>query len=164
MTTYRIVSGYDPCGRCGQCCGAPGSPNRDSPWPDNWPEAVASWQIDALADAQPIFTLSGHPDLGGQRAWAIRVGNKTYRGIWIPGHGLCADAPPYGDASAFEEMCPFLGNKLPNGSYPCGLAGTPFDAVYQQCMRVKTTGWTEQEVEQWQADHPLCSYVFEAEE
>ncbi len=147
------------CNRCGQCCGAPGSPNRDSPWPDNWPEVVKNWQIDVLGNTHPVFTVTGHPDLGGPRAFAVRIALRTYRGIWVPGHGLCADSPPYGDASSFEEMCPFLKSKRPDGSHPCALAGTQWDAQYQQCMDMGEL-WTEKSVAEWQANHPLCSYTW----
>lgn len=148
------------CNRCGQCCGAPGSPNRDSPWPNNWPEAVRNWSISALQTHLPMFTVTGHPDLGGQRAFAARIGNKTYRGIWIPGHGLCADAAPFGDESAYEEQCPFLGAQQPDDSYPCGLVGTPFEAVHTiQCAPMGEF-WSDTSVEEWQTNHPLCSYEF----
>jgi hypothetical protein len=106
-----------------------------------------------------VFTITGHPDLGGQRAFAARIGNKTYRGIWVQGHGLCIDTPPYGDDTAYEEQCPFLMNQLPDDSYPCGLAGTAFDAVFQQCM-IMGEIWSEASVQEWQANHPLCSWVF----
>jgi hypothetical protein len=154
---YRITGS---CNRCGQCCGAPGSPNQDSPWPNNWPEAVAGWRIDVLANVQPVFTITGHPALGGNTAFAVRVGNTTYRGIWVPGHGLCKDEPPYGDTSTFSETCPFLKNQLPDNSYPCGFEGTQYSAIPVQCTRmgeyIDDEGYNE-----WITNHPLCSYEFE---
>ena len=78
----------------------------------------------------------------------------------MPGHGLCADSPPYGDNTAYEEMCPLLKNQLPDGSYPCGLVGTPYEAVFDQCMDMGEGEWSDASVAEWQANHPLCSYVF----
>jgi hypothetical protein len=121
---------------------------------------VRTWTIEALGTHQPIFTLTGHPDLGGSRSWSVRIGNKTYRAIWIPGHGLCADEPPWGDATTFSEMCPFLAAQQPDGSYPCGLVGTSWEPIYTTTCAPMGELWTESSVAEWQANHPLCSYYW----
>lgn len=154
---YRISGS---CNRCGQCCGAPGSPNRDSPWPDRWPEALDSWAEEALQQI-PILKHVLLPSKGGQPYWAVRLGGTTYRGIWIPGHGLCRDNPPWGDITTYEETCPFLGEQQPDGSYPCGLIGTMYEDVYYDFCSQMGTYWQDFQVERWQEDHPLCSYTFE---
>jgi hypothetical protein len=152
------------CNRCGQCCGAPGSPNRDSPWPDNWPEALARWDPATLGEGLPLFSLVRLPGQGGPRYFATRVGRTTYRGIWIPGHGLCRDNPPWGDEDTYEETCPFLGDQQPDGSYPCGLVDSAWEDIYNDFCAPMGQRWTEAQVTQWQADHPLCSYTWVAEE
>jgi hypothetical protein len=147
------------CNRCGQCCGAPGSPNRDSPWPNNWPEAVATWRISYLAETFPVFQLTGHPALGGEVARVVRINNKNYSLRWVPGHGLCKNTPPLNDPNTWEEQCPFLMDQLPDDSYPCALAGTQWNQQYVQCMDMGEY-WDEASVAEWQANHPLCSYTF----
>lgn len=147
------------CSRCGQCCGAPGSPNRDSPWPNNWPEAVRTWQINNLASIFPVFQITGHPALGGETARVVRIDNKNYSFRWVSGHGLCHNSPPLNDPETYEEQCPFLASQLPDGSYPCALAGTQWDAQFQQCMAMGEF-WTEASVAEWQENHPLCSYTW----
>lgn len=150
------------CNRCGQCCGSPGSPYRDSPWPDPWPEALRTWRVSTIEGNLPVVLLAGFPPLGGPRAFAVRVANRTYRGIWVEGHGLCADAPPWGDPSAFEEMCPFLMAQQPDGTYPCALVGTRWEYIWTaMCEGEPPMEKTAEQVAQWQQRHPLCSYTWE---
>lgn len=147
------------CNRCGQCCGAPGSPERDSPWPDTYPEAVRNWTIASIEKNCPIFKLVGHPSLGAPTAAAFRVANKTYRAIWKPGHGLCADAPPWGDDKSFEEMCPFLMPQQPDGTHPCALVGTQWEYIWEKmCKPSPPMEMSEEDVKTWQRRHPKCSY------
>lgn len=157
------------CNQCGQCCGGGGAPNPSPPFPSTWPESVRNWQIAVLAESAPIFQVTGHPDLGGARAGAVRIGNKTFRWIWIPGRGLCADQPPWGDESAYLPQCPVL---MPEqqGVWACGIAGTPWQVIrdrlgcrdwpewehpeYGLGKWITEEGWT-----QWMTDHPACSYT-----
>jgi len=153
---------YGECTNCGMCCGSPDAPNRDSPWPDNWPEAVRTWQIEYLANVYPIFKTTGHPTLGGANAGAVRLGNKTYRWIWIPGHGLCADAAPYGNASTYYEMCPLLGARQPDGTYPCGAMGTPFEEIPTKLgCRTLPLEWDQKSIDEWFTNHPNCGFWYE---
>lgn len=153
---------YGECNSCGMCCGSPDAPNRDSPWPDNWPEAVRTWQIDYLAETFPIFQTTGHPDLGGAGAGAVRIANKTYRWIWVPGHGLCADAPPWGDPSTYEEMCPVLGSEQPDGTYPCGVMGTAWEEIPTKLgCRTLPEEWDQRSIDEWFTNHPKCGFWYE---
>ena len=157
MADYQISG---TCNRCGQCCGAPGSPNQDSPWPDNWPEALAAWSQDALDEHQALFRFLDHPSTLSESSFAVKFGNIIYRGIWVPGHGLCKDEEPYGDITTYSETCPFLMEQETDGSYPCALVQTNVDYIYyEQCAPMGDV-WSEASVQEWQANHPLCSYVF----
>lgn len=147
------------CKRSAQCCGVRGD---GSPWDRRWPGSVANWQIDVLVGTHPVFQLTGHPLLNPERvAFQVRIQNKTCSGLWVPGKGLCTNKPPLNDHSSYEESCPFLGKQEPDGSYPCLLAGTQWDAVYQQCMNMGPEVWDDRSAEQWMADHPDCGYEWE---
>ena len=150
------------CNDCGQCCGAPGSPNQDSPWPDTWPEGLRNWSQAGL-DQINLLKHIQLPTHGGDPYWTVRLGNVNYHGIWVPGHGLCKDSPPYGDILTFEETCPFLMDQEVDDSYPCALDGNPiFDEVYQTCRHEIAGKRVEEHWKmEWETNHPLCSYVLE---
>jgi hypothetical protein len=155
---------HDTCNRCGMCCGSETSPpaTRDSPWQDDWPGSLRTWRVDVIQAEVPVVALAGFPPLGGPTAFAARVEGRTYRGIWVPDHGLCADAPPWGDPASFEEMCPFLMPRQPDDSYPCALVGTAFDHVFRTlCEQYphEVIGRRET-VEEWFVNHPGCSYYY----
>ena len=157
-----MLTRYGECTNCGMCCGSPDAPNRDSPWADNWPEAVRTWRVDYLAETHPIFKITGHPALGGANSDSIRLGNKTQRWIWVHGHGLCADAAPYGDTTTYEEMCPFLGPRQPDGTYPCLARGTEWEEIPAKMgCRTLPLEWDEASIEQWFRDHPACGFWYE---
>ena len=105
-----------------------------------------------------MFAVTGHPDAGGPQAGAIRLGNRTYRWIWVPGVGLCTDAPPWGDPSSYLPQCPFLMAES-GGIYPCAVAGTPYQPIADQlgCRWLPET-WDEASWTQWITDHPACGY------
>jgi len=147
------------CSRCGQCCGADGSPNQANPWPKNWPEAIHAWE----PTARPaIVQLVGNPGDGDPIGYAIRLGNKTYRSVWVTGVGLCKDVAPFGDPSNYSLECPFLVDDPGDGSRPCALVGTAAEPVYQD--RCYPEGpeffYNQQSLDQWEADHPLCSHTW----
>jgi len=149
------------CSRCGQCCGADGSPYQDSPWPDSWPEAVRTWTVQSLADNCPIFTLVGHPALGGATAAVARIGSTNYSFRWVPGHGLCRNKPPLNDPNTWSEECPFLDKAEPDGSRPCGLVGTRWQPIFDQMCFPESFPPLEampQWVAKWKERHPLCGY------
>jgi hypothetical protein len=112
-----------------------------------------------------FFQLVGTPEHGGARARAIRIGNTTFRTIWVPGVGLVKDKAPWGDTSTYEEECPFLLGTPGDTSRACGLIGTAWEDVRNEVCGDGTKGIppflkTEEDVEQWETDHPSCSYVY----
>jgi len=121
---------------------------------------VRNWQIGVLSEAHPVFQITGHPDLGGSRYGAVRpIGsNTTFRWIWIPGNGLCADSAPYGDENTYEPQCPFLTGPVA-GEYPCGIAGTAVEIIKTQMgCRWLPEFMEDASWQQWITDHPLCSF------
>lgn len=45
------------CNRCGQCCGAPGGPDRRSPFPKDWPESLRTWTPENKEKLCPLIPL-----------------------------------------------------------------------------------------------------------
>lgn len=149
------------CNRCGQCCGAEGSPNQDSPWPDSWPESLATWQEARLLEEIPLFQLLAHPAHGGPSAGVAIVGGVQCYWIWVPGEGLCADRPPYGNPSKFHQKCPFLGDDPGDSTRPCLLVGTPFQWLFDaMCEIAPPQELPPFKVAIWQDNHPGCSYTW----
>lgn len=153
-----LISGS--CNNCGQCCGCPTAPNRASAWPRNWPAAVRTWDPAVRASVYPVFVVTGHPGEGGPQAGVIRLGNRNYRWIWVPSAGLCADAPPWGDPASYEPQCPLLGPVQGDGTYPCAVIGTQWEAIATQigCRWLPET-MEDEHWAQWIADHPACGYT-----
>jgi len=155
------------CNRCGQCCGADGSPEQDNPWPDTWPEDLRNWQEGDITSSfwifQVIFQVIKHPKYGGSSSGTMRVGGKNYRYIWVLGHGLCKDRPPWGNTASFSEECPFLMDDPGDGTRPCAfVASPPFDVVWEHdCQPAPPMQKTPEEVVIWFARHPECSYRYE---
>ena len=150
------------CNQCGQCCGCETAPERGSPFPKTWPEAVRTWTVDDLSNTV-IFQITGHPDLGAPRYGAIKIGSPTFRWIWIPGVGLVADKAPWGDESSYEPQCPML---LPEsgGQYPCGVEGTQWDGI-RSAFGCRDLGLPDEldeaSAQQWVTDHPNCGIWYE---
>jgi len=150
------------CEWCGQCCGADGSPNQISPWPKAWPEALETWEADVLPS---IVKMAGDPLHGGPSYYQVKIGGIMFYAIWVPGHGLCKDLPPYGDNTSYSLECPFLKPDL-----HCGLAvaAPPIrDSAWAMCRNELVAGyipendvWTDTQRIRWQTDHPLCTYTF----
>lgn len=152
------------CNNCGQCCGCETAPNRMSPFPRRWPEAVRNWTIASIEENAPIFRIIGHPSLGAQRQGTFRLGNNTFRWTWVTGHGLNANAPPWGDETAYEPQCPVLLPREPDGSYPCGVEGTEWEIVCDAlgCRERGMPEFLEEASwEQYITDHPLCSLDYQ---
>lgn len=149
------------CNRCGQCCGAAGSSEQDSPWPDNWPDGLRNWLQETIETSFPILKLIGNPHFGGAESGVFNVRGKKCYWIWVKGHGLCKDLPPYGDLSTYSEECPFLLPDPGDGTRPCVLVGTQYRAVWDvMCQNQPPMEKTSEEVAVWQARHPLCSYTW----
>lgn len=154
------------CNRCGQCCGADGSPNQANPWPVNWPGAILRWNYPAFEDLWPHSQLVGLVmATDGTVEVVEQSGNHNIRGkkiywIWIPGHAICKDLPPYSDPSTYSLECPWLLPDPGDGSRPCSLVGSKFEWIYDKmCFPEGPLDFaTQAMVDQWQADHPACSH------
>jgi len=148
------------CNRCGQCCGADGSPDQDSPWPDSFPECFRNWQLADIESTRYIFQVIRPPSHGGSSHGRLRVGGKNYRYIWVPGHGLCKDKTPWGNTSSYSEECPFLMDDPGDGTRPCAFYGGAFQVVYDHDCDTVPMEKSAEEVLVWQQRHPLCSYTW----
>ena len=153
------------CNNCGQCCGCETAPNRISPFPATWPEAVRNWTIASIEENAPIFKITGHPSLGAARQGTIKVGSFTIRWIWVVGAGLNKNLAPWGDESTYEPECPAL---MPGvaGVYPCALEGTQWEIIRTSlgCREIGMPEYLDEgSWDGWITDHPLCSLDYQAE-
>lgn len=159
------------CNRCGQCCGADGSPNQANPWPVNWYESHQKWSYDDFNTHWPYAVLFGIvPDGNGnpikfEENGEVRVvgqGGGRYPYVWVDGRP-CKDTSQGGDGSSYSLECPFLKDDPGDGSRPCGLAGSA--ARLQDYMTVcfpegPERFETQAMLDQWETDHPLCSHTW----
>ena len=157
------MTGYQKqgtCNRCGQCCGADGSPNQATPWPKTWLYCFKGYQ---QANKPPIVQLVGDRSEGGPIGYSVKLGNKTYRSVWVEGVGLCKDVAPWGDPSTYSLECPFLADDPGDGSRPCAFTGTA-----QESLRNTFECWPNgpeyfhnlESLQQWENDHPDCSHTW----
>ena len=140
------------CNRCGQCCGAednPGASGAVNPWPKTWPAAIRNWLEEDLPGLAKVLKTPYHD---GAISGVVNVGTNALKWVWVQGVGLCKGKP-----SNYTIECPALLGKPGDAVRPCALVGTAYQWIYDNCMFMKPE-WTEQEVTQWQADHPACSY------
>jgi hypothetical protein len=156
------------CNWCGQCCGAPYTyggdpPSEASPWPKDWPWAVAAWSPEALDAHFPFRQLLAAIEVGYGE---IKITGKRYPYIFIEGEGIMTDEEPLGDPSTFSRQCPLL-KLLRDDSTP----STPQDpatecaaanhTIFQNyCVHLPPSILNEEEVLQWQEDYPACSYTW----
>lgn len=157
------------CNRCGQCCGAEGSPNQASPFPKNWPVALRHWSLDDINAICPQLTMLGlsqiAEDLVGvpaeKRTGLYRVGGKPCYYTWLnDGQGPpVKDTSPGHDGSSYSLECPFLKPDPGDGSRPCALVGSKDDGAYRKfCEPEAPERFDEQvQADRWAADHPACS-------
>lgn len=156
------------CNRCGQCCGADGSPNQANPFPSNWPDALRHWSLDDINELCPQLSMCGLSQLGedlvgvppGDEVGLFRVTGKPHYYVWVPGAALCKDTSAAHDGSSYSLECPFLANDPGDGSRPCALVGSNDDGAYLKfCYPEGPLEFaTQAMVDQWQTDHPLCSH------
>ena len=163
------------CNRCGQCCGAEGSPNQTNPFPRNWPEALRKWSLDdAVNELCPQLGIFGMQNMGDEIGVAPENRTGFYRvaGIkkpytWVTGEGCCKDTSPGNDGSAYSLECPFLEQESgdPNNIRPCALIGTQDDGAYKKfCDPEGPEDFeTQAMLDQWETDHPLCSHSWTEE-
>jgi hypothetical protein len=167
------------CNQCGQCCGAEGSPNPASPYPKNWPSAIRHWSLDDAVTICPQLGLFGlqvlpGPDSdligipAGEEIGRVKILGDRFYYAWTA-QGIRKDTSPAHDGTSTNQECPFLLDDPGDGSRPCGLVGGPEDgARFKYCRPEEHTTdydpakdlWSDRSVQQWQQDHPLCSYVF----
>lgn len=155
------------CNRCGQCCGADGSPNQLSPWPKNWPEAIRNWQYTDFA------TVMGQAGVVGLQAniqngtvekvedyGQFNIKGKKIQWRWVPNNGLCKNLTPPEDPDTWSHECPMLLPDPGDGSRPCALVNTKHEWMYTaSCFPEGPLQFrTAAEVDQWTTDHPLCSH------
>lgn len=155
---------------CGQCCGAEGSPNQANPWPKNWFEHHRNWQfIDFEAQFQYMNLFGIVPDVDGKPLKAQDVGSVRFTGggpardyyyTWVEGRP-CKDTSAAHDGSSHSLECPFLVDDPGDGTRPCGLV----DEIDQS--RIEGSCWFQEPVrfeqrqkDEWEANHPLCSYTW----
>lgn len=152
------------CNRCGECCGYPRSTDggQNNPWPGDWPQSIQSWSAEAIALHLPILQFSAN-------MVNTPYGNFTLQGkrcywIWVTGKGLCTALSPYNNPANYDQRCPLLDAKQPDGSVPCRLVGTRYEGVWQtHCQPVPPTQFeTQAQVDAWFANCPSCSYVYVA--
>lgn len=159
------------CNRCGQCCGADGSPHQKNPWPSTWPQAFRNWQLDDVITMWPQALLFGVLDkIDGTvgpvedhgMARVTGQGGGIYYYVWILGHAVCKDTSAEHDGSSHSPECPFLKPDPGDGTRPCGLVGTNEDSAFRMaCEPEPPIEKSADEVVVWETRHPLCSYWWE---
>lgn len=158
------------CNKCGQCCGAEGSPNQDNPWPESWPESLRHWSLDDVKKMWPQSVMFGITQLDeglvGYRSstGSYRIKGTLYYYVWIPGHAVCKDTSIAHDGSSYSLECPFLGDDPGDGTRPCVLVGTQDDGAFKKaCEPQPPLQKSAEMVVLWQEWHPLCSYTWSEE-
>jgi len=167
MTVYTRTG---ECNMCGQCCGCETAPNRTSPWPACLIYALRDW---ADSDLPGITSVIKPPTKDGVLSGSVQIGTAQYPFIWVedPPDGLCKDLPPYGKTNNYARQCPLLMSTPDGGvTYPCAayssttviptLGITVGEWWNQNCQPLPSVRMLEEQVQQWETDHPLCSYVY----
>jgi len=171
MATYQRSG---DCDWCGECCGVETAPNPTSPYP-TFPEdykymgvgeveksikfAIGMGLVTVLPDGSLDWEPYGSIDIPAfGTAYICFVPHSLGLG-WS---GLCTNLPPYDDISISSPRCPFLfGDSAP---YECALEGRPNlrdDWLVSSCGdRGPAIIQTDEELAQWQTDHPGCSLTF----
>lgn len=144
------------CLKCGECCGYPRKTDggQNNPWPNDWPESLTTWQNEDIEKSAPVFKITGHKERHG----SYLVGNKQLPWIWIKNHGLCKDI----GNGTWDQRCPFLSDKLKDGTIPCLLYETQSYNIWSSfCNTVPPDFYlTKFEVEIWEYNCPSCSFEF----
>jgi hypothetical protein len=172
MPDYRRTGS---CDQCGECCGSNGSYPTSIGW-----EAVRSWSLDDVSESYSLWTLFGlgyNPQVEQIEPESSegfhRVRGTPHYYTWKElrsgkGHLPCKDISPAHDGSQHNTECPFLLDDPGDGSRPCALVGSNDEGARQRFCRPETRPeyvpendiWNQRSKEQWEADHPNCSYVF----
>lgn len=175
------------CNRCGQCCGADGSPRQHNPWPSNWPDAWGSKSASRVIEMWPHaqFLMSGLETNARETVklkanGTIKItgqGAGNYHYVWVEGQGFCKDISAKHDGSGYSLECPFLAPDPGDGSRPCALVGSREESKFTSLCQdgdirkgiENRTGLpplvldTQEQVDTWFARHPDCSFTYEAQ-
>lgn len=165
MTRYNRLG---ECNRCGQCCGAPGGPDRRPPFCRLWYWSLRHWSLDDVNELCPQLSMCGltqigEDTLGVESAYGmVRIQGKPFYYVWVQGVGLCRDSSAAHDGSEYEPECPFLKPDPGDGTRPCALVGTNQDGAFKKwCEQEPTYPRREELVQEWIWRYPDCSYTWE---
>ena len=158
------------CNRCGQCCGAPGGPDRRTPFGKSWPDSLRHKSLDDINVMCPQATMLGvtmtAEDIVGveEPVGSYRVQGTNFYYVWVDGLGVQRDTSAAHDGSSYEPECPFLLDDPGDGTRPCGLFGTNDDGAFiRWCEADPTFPRSEKHTVEWQWRYPGCSYTWVAE-
>jgi len=155
------------CNQCGECCGYPRltDSGQNNAWANDFPESIANWSKEDIENYLPIFKIVGHPNHGGKLYGMSLINDVRCFWIWVPGHGLCKDKTPHGDLTTYDIRCPFLSEKLSDGTVPCLLYNTHRKFVWDKlCQPVPPNKFdTQEQVDNWFINCPSCSYEYVVE-
>ena len=165
------------CNRCGQCCGADGSPIQDNRFPYYFPDGVRTWLLANFELNFPYARMVGLEEGPNGEVHKIQdygnhniLGNKIYW-RWVPDHAICKNLEPYDDPETYSLECPWLLPDPGDGTRPCVFPGTKYQEDWERgCSDIPTEGiynpplhFDAEQLSFWQAAHPLCSYTWEPE-
>ena len=162
------------CNDCGDCCGA----NGECPFPINGWEVIRNWDTTSINISYPHYKLLGLGDVGGgvigiiENEGHIQIRGTKYYWTWQEtskgGHVPMKDTSAAHDGSSYLPECLLLEDDPGDGSRPCAIAGTQYDNVRAQFCRPEERDdyvaaddiWNDRSKEQWENDHPNCSYTW----
>jgi Fe-S-cluster containining protein len=154
------------CNHCGECCGSNGQYNTTETW-----EEHRFWEPSDVTEHLPLWTLFGlgynpqeemiqpESDTGFYRVKGVQY---FYEWTLLPsGKGHVPVKPG-------TTECPFLQDDPGDGSRPCALVDSQDEGARTKYCRPEERPeppqdydiWTQESKDQWEADHPNCSYLF----
>lgn len=161
------------CLDCGECCGS----NGVSPFPKLGWEAVNKWSLDDIVVSYALFSLLGFGQVGEDEVGVVnnegsyKITGKNHYYTWQhTGKGTIPmkDISVAHDGSSYNQECPFLKDDPGDGTRPCALKGTQEDGSRKKFCRPEENTeyvpandiWDDSSKEQWETDHPSCSYTW----
>lgn len=136
---------------CGECCGYPRSTDggQNNAWPPDWPQSIDSWDRKVIEENLPVFKLINYNEKAGK----VNINGKILKYEWVDKKGLCV--------SKENLQCPFLSQKLPDGTVPCLLYTKHKNVWDTQCMPTPPLEYeTQEQVDSWFKNCPSCSYRY----
>lgn len=155
------------CNHCGECCGSNGQYNITETW-----EEHRKWELSEVQEHLPLWTLLGlawNPEeeiiMPESDTGSVRIIGTLYPYAWE----LLPSGKGHVPVKPGTTECPFLQDDPGDGSRPCALVGSQEEGARTKYCRPEERSepperyniWTEESKNQWQADHPNCSYIFE---